>query len=526
MNERLTELHQELAWRRAERDPKWFLENYWRIQHPERGSILFELRPAQEYALAVWQQERYSLTLKARQIGWSTLVAAHVFDLAFFGADRSIILISRTEREAIDLLAKVKHGYRSLPEWMKARGPRLVAETQQKLVFANGSSIESMPSANDPARGKAAYLVVVDEWAFLPNAEDAWASIEPVADVGGRVIGLSTANGSGNWFHQEWVKAETGTGVFKPMFAAWNANADRDDAWYAAKKANMPSWQLAQEYPNTPEEAFIKSGNPVFDLDVLAAIEVEEPWHGYLHEITPKNYEYRPSQLEGSPGPLRVWAHPDPEDRYVIGADVAEGLEHGDYSSAHVISVRTGLVAAHWHGHIEPDLFGEELYRLGLWYNAALVAPESNNHGLTVVTALRRLNYPRLYRRRQLNDVNRRQTIEFGWATTIKTKPLLVDELAMSLRNGDIDLRCAYTVAELRSFVRDTTGMNPKMHGSPHDDRVISLGLAVQMLKHASAPEYAEVKDDYWTMDWWMRQAQPPQSDEWIIGQNNVRTVA
>jgi hypothetical protein len=104
----------------------------------------------------------------------------------------------------------------------------------------------------------------------LPNPEEAWASIEPVADVGGRIIGLSTANGSGNFFHQMWVGAETRTNQFSPMFYPWSANEERDDLdWYANKKRSMTSWQLAQEYPSDPESAFIKSGRTVFDVDDL-----------------------------------------------------------------------------------------------------------------------------------------------------------------------------------------------------------------------------------------------------------------
>lgn len=82
---------------------------------------------------------------------------------------------------------------------MLERGPKSLMEHQQRMGFDNGSLITSMPSASDPARGESASLIVVDEWAFLPNPEEAWASIEPVADIGGRIIGLSTANGSGNF---------------------------------------------------------------------------------------------------------------------------------------------------------------------------------------------------------------------------------------------------------------------------------------------------------------------------------------
>lgn len=273
MSYSFSELKREAEWRRCVKDERYFLENYWHIAHPAQGRILFELRDAQRHALKEWASQRYSLTLKARQIGWSTLVAAHQFWLAYFHSDQNIIDLSRTERESVLLLKKTKYGHKHLPEWMIERGPRSLVEHQQRMAFDNGSQITSMPSASDPARGESASLIVVDEWAFLPNPEDAWASIEPVADIGGRIIGLSTANGSGNFYHQLWVGATAGTNKFAPMFFPWSATEDRGDAWYQDKRESMLPWQLAQEYPTTPEEAFVKSGNPVFDLDVLDQLQ-------------------------------------------------------------------------------------------------------------------------------------------------------------------------------------------------------------------------------------------------------------
>jgi hypothetical protein len=156
--------------------------------------------------------------------------------LAFFKEDQNIIDLSRTEREAVLLLRKTKYGFKHLPDWMLERGPTQQVEHQQRMVFSNGSQVTSMPSASDPARGESASLVVVDEWAFLPNPEEAWASIEPVADVGGRIIGLSTANGSGNFFHHLWTGAVTGNNRFDAMFFPWSASEDRDESWYEGKK--------------------------------------------------------------------------------------------------------------------------------------------------------------------------------------------------------------------------------------------------------------------------------------------------
>ncbi|MFN7318420.1 MAG: hypothetical protein ACK5S6_02815, partial [bacterium] len=168
-----------------------------------------------------------------------------------------------------------------LPDWMKSRAPALVSDNQLKMVFANESAIESLPSGNDPARGESVYRVFIDEMAFLPNSEEAWASIEPIADVGGRIVCLSTAKGEGNIFHKLWVGSQTGTNDFKGIFFPWSAG-DRDEAWYEVKKAQLPDWQLAQEYPSDPDEAFVRSGRPVFDIDVIRAIEPVEGIKGTL----------------------------------------------------------------------------------------------------------------------------------------------------------------------------------------------------------------------------------------------------
>ena len=119
---RLTELQQEAEWRHCCESETYFLENYWSIAHPAHGRILFNLRGAQSSALQHWDDNRYSLTLKARQIGWTTLVAAHQFWLAFFKPDQNIIDLSRTERESVLLLRKSKYGFNHMPDWMLDRG--------------------------------------------------------------------------------------------------------------------------------------------------------------------------------------------------------------------------------------------------------------------------------------------------------------------------------------------------------------------------------------------------------------------
>lgn len=503
-NNRREEIRQEAEWRRCKgKSPTdlqaclFFLRKYWFIKHPERGKIIFDPREAQVETLGKWLTERYTITLKARQIGFSTLAAAVSFWLCFFWPDKFLILLSRTERESIKLLQKAKYGQRWLPAWMKVRGPKETTDHQQKMAFDNDSAVESLPSANDPARGESVYMIFVDEWAFLPNPEEAWASIEPVADVGGRVHGLSTANGTGNFFYEMVQKARSKHSRFSFIFYPWSANADRGEDWYESKAEDMPEWQLHQEYPRDPDEAFIKSGNPVFDVDILPVPYEPEGTYAF-HVLTgPRHWELRDAS-----GPVRVWEKPKDFEKYTIGADTAEGLGYGDYSAAHVINVRSGLLAATWHGHIDPDEFGEELVRLGAWYNSALVGVEVNNHGLMTVRTMDGLKYTNLYFREALDTSTRKMTRRLGWRTQSNTKPLIIDGLVRDLRSGGLICPDELTLGELRTYVRDVDG---KMHGSPHDDRVMSYAIANHMRTHAFAPEYVEKTNDYGTFDWWAK---------------------
>ena len=109
---------------------------------------------------------------------------------------------------------------------------------------------------------------------------------------------------------------------------------------------------------------------------------------------------------------------------------------------------------------------------------------------------------------------------EFGWKTTRTSKPLMIDDLGMALKNEELMLRCKDTMAELRTFVRNDRG---SMSGSPYDDRVMALALANQMRKYAFVPEYVQKVDDTWTFDWWRRQipSEVPNAD--TIGLNTFR---
>jgi len=475
-------VEQELEWRRCKANPVYFMERYWHISIPG-GSPLFELRSPQLEALGVWEGGDNTISLKARQIGWSTLAAAYAFWKVFFHSDETVVMLSRTENFAKKLLQMSKYGFNRLPEWMQDRGPGCEKQNLLELNFVNGSSIESMASRENAARGITASLIIADEWAFFNDPAEAWTAIYPATEVGGQIIGISTANGFGNWFHKFYESAKAGTNNFVAMFFAWDAVPGRDGEWYKKRTKDMEPWQLSQEYPTTDEEAFIASGNPVYDTDMLKQrIEVLKPeFEGRLAIDQEGGF-----QLIQSDAPnLRTWERPQADMSYAIGADIAAGGPQGDYSTACVIKVNTGRVVAMFRDRVVPEDFAELLDSLGRFYNKALLAPERNTHGLVVVRRLMyELNYPNLYLHTR-DNINQTTTRNAGWHTNGTSKPVMVDELGAALRRGEVILHDDDTLIELMAYSRKITSNGHETYeGKPHDDLVIALAIANMMRPH------------------------------------------
>ena len=192
--------------------------------------------------------------------------------------------------------------------------------------------------------------------------------------------------------------------------------------------------------------------------------------------------------VERDNGELRVWTEPKPGARYCIGADVAEGLDGGDYSVADVIEISTGYQVAQWHGHIAPDLFGHMLAAIGNWYNKAEIACESNNHGLATNITLRDSGYPNIYIQTLLDDRGsaEKETRRLGFATNRRTKPYIIDNLSALLRENQHGICCAETVKEMQTYIVQEDGSYGAQTGA-HDDRVMSYAIACYLLQQSPA---------------------------------------
>jgi hypothetical protein len=208
----------------------------------------------------------------------------------------------------------------------------------------------------------------------------------------------------------------------------------------------------------------------------------DPPFRGYL-KSTPDNLLHTLLE-ENSDGYVRMWVPPKLGRRYVIGADVAEGLEKGDFSCGHVYDRADMSLCAEWHGHIDPDLFGDQLAMLGNLYNRALIGVEDNNHGGTTNRALRRLGYPHLFYRQELDDRGARRVQKLGWRTDTASRPIMIDDLAGLIRDG-FSCPSKQTIEEMMSFVVKPDG-KAEAEEDCFDDRIIASAIAVQVHKTGS----------------------------------------
>lgn len=500
-------------------DFEFFAPRVLRIRAKDGAIIPFALNRAQHYLHNRIEEQRQktgrvrAIGLKGRQQGFSTYVQGRYFwRLLPSRGQRAFILTH--EQEATNNLFEIAERFCS-------EAPFAVEPDKsnaKELHFTDQDSGYKVGTAGNKAVGRSSTIQLFhgSEVAHWPNADAHKAGvIQAVPDLPGTEIILeSTANGVGGMFHELWIEANEGRNEYLTIFIPWfwqdeyrkdippgfkrsteeqklvkiYGLDDRQLAWRRAKIGELrpseggnPEDLFKQEYPCTPEEAFLFSGRLVFAAGLLQSALLECWKPKYRAEVALSTGRFE----KADQGRLSVWEEPNPGERYVIGADVAEGLEHGDYSCADILAVSNGRQIAQWRGHIDPDQYGLVLKWLGKAFSNALVGVERNNHGLTTLKTLQDAGYPNLYIQEDLEHrADGKETKKVGWLTTSKSKNKIIDQLAAELRDGNHNIRSAETIKEMATFVLDETG---KMGAKPgcFDDRVMSRAIAGEMVLSA-----------------------------------------
>jgi phage terminase large subunit-like protein len=146
--------------KKCAKSPVYFLTRYSYIQHPVRGKVLFDLYPYQKNTLAEVESSEYSIILKGRQIGISTLIAGYSLWLMLFHNDKNILVIATKQEVAKNLVTKVRYMHLNLPVWLRGN---CTEDNKLSMRFSNGSQIKAVASSPDAGRSEALSLLILDE---------------------------------------------------------------------------------------------------------------------------------------------------------------------------------------------------------------------------------------------------------------------------------------------------------------------------------------------------------------------------
>jgi len=443
------------------KDPAYFLKTYARISHPMHGLILFDTYDFQDHLLQDFNDYRFNVILKARQLGISTITAGYIVWLMLFHRDKAILVMATKFATAGNLVKKVKGIMRNLPDWLKIA--TIDVDNRTSFELSNGSSIKAASTSGDAGRSEALSLLVLDEAAHIEGLEELWTGLYPTLSTGGRCIALSTPNGVGNWFHKTCTDSESGANNFNLTTLAWDVHPDRDEEWYKKETKNMSKRQIAQELMCN----FNTSGETIIDPDDMEWLlsNVKEP-------------KYR----TGFDRNFWIWEEYDPSCNYLMSVDVSRG-DGADFSTFHLIKLETLEIVGEYQGKATPDMFANMLNQVGREFGSAMMVVENNNIGYTVLDKLTEYAYPNLYYSIKSTHEYVEQHIGEhhtsavpGFSTTMKTRPLIVAKLEEFIRNKLIKIYSSRTVNEFKTFIW-RSGRPQAMKGY-NDDLIMALAIA------------------------------------------------
>ncbi|GIV03968.1 MAG: hypothetical protein KatS3mg015_2798 [Fimbriimonadales bacterium] len=466
-----------------------------------------------EYLDWCWENDQ-TCTLKGRQLGVTWIWAGLALWYLIFRPGTDVLVYSIKEDDAAEVVNRIWDMWESLKGTVFVDGLRVLKPardrptTRIEILHPDGkvSTVQGMVSTKKAGHSRSAALVIFDEAAHQEYARELWKAVIPATgDKGGKIGAISTANGvsdgkgQGNFFHELWTGA--GAASFpnvRTKFLRWDLHPGRDQAWYDS--VPLPPSEKAEQYPNSPDEAFLLTGSPYFDVQALRYY-AENPVNpiGQYEFVTrpwdPATAVLRPTEN----GPVTLWRMPDEGHRYAIGVDVATG-SGTDFSCAYVIDLKDAAIVGELYMKADYDRFSEQLHFLGKLFHTAWIAVEKGGgYGDVVIGHLRsghqgRQPYSNLYRHRSWDHPTRPTADNLGYPMNVKTRAHVVASLRAWINDRLLPWLPQRAIGECRTFVHRSTTPTPRAADGCNDDRVMALGIALVLYEERGEHEHDRKK--------------------------------
>lgn len=505
------------------------------------------------------------IILKARQWGGSTVVEMYMAWIQTVLATGCHAIVCGAEKAGtqvvLNLYADMLTHY---PEelWEGETMPRLKTSRGILQLEGRDNRIYLAASTNPNAvRGVDAALVHLTEAAYWKSTKgkDPWDAVRAIyCSVAmapmTMIVMESTADGVGSFFHEEWLRAESGESGKRAVFVAWHEIKayslgfptvgearelwERMDAyeralwdeegltleqihWYNRRRREMKDHaKMKSEFPSNPLEAFTSTSSNVFNPEKTELLrrgcteptligEVCSPGGGISGSGCLRGIRFESDPM----GSLHIWQLPEEGAAYVVAVDVGGLSDKADWSVIAVL--RKGNipeVVAQWRGHIDHDLLAWKGAMIATFYNNARLVFESNtlesrdiadgeapySQGATILHELYR-HYRNLYRRRAPGG-SRRDRIP-GFHTNRQTKQMIITGLVAAVRDGRYIERSREACDELDFYERRPNGSYGARQGK-HDDMVMTRAIALHVCREETVDDTAAAELSAYLAKW------------------------
>lgn len=272
-------------------DRKWRLNNLYWIEDKHGAVVRFTLNDAQS---ALLDDLHYlNIILKARQLGFSTFILLLALDCALFNDHFAAGLVADTEKNAVNLLRRVKFAYNRLPEEIKRVVP-LVKDNAYEVELGNGSLIAvgvslrsgtfnfihvseygkicaKYPDKADEIKAGALNTLASKQLCFIESTAEGRGgdfyektqAAQRIADAGREPADMEYKFHFFPWFRESTYRTDQPfplTPEDAEYFHALESEhgillTDQQKWWYAAKSREQGD-AMWKEFPSIPDEAF------------------------------------------------------------------------------------------------------------------------------------------------------------------------------------------------------------------------------------------------------------------------------
>lgn len=456
-------------------DPIYFIKNYIKVVHPDRGLVLMDLYEYQERMILAYHNNKRVIFLTARQQGKTTVSAAYFVWYIIFNDRKSVAIMANKQATADEIMDRVRLAYENLPKWLQQG---VETWNRRSVVLDNGSKVFGAATSLSGTRGKTVNLLYLDEFAFVENnmAEAFFTAVYPTITAGkeSKVFMTSTPNGF-NHFYKFWNEAQQGINGFTPLRVHWYETPGRDQEWYETQRSVLGELKSAQEL----DAEFLGSSRQLLTAATMARMSYRQP-------LVEHKGEYKG---------LKIYKNPEKDHSYVMTVDVSRGrhLDSSAFILWDVTSYPFTIAASYNNNEISPMMYTNIIHRMAVMYHNAYVLVEINDVGAQVANDLYyEYEYENQFWTKSGDQLGKRGADPFpGIRTTKKTKRIGCANLKDMIEKNQILIDDYEFVTQLSTFVQADSGSYEADDGF-HDDAVMCGVLFAWLL---TQPWFRDLSD-------------------------------